>query len=123
MKDVGIIGSADGPTSVFISSDNDNFLQSGGIVEEDSVTNVEENSEQEESTQTNVQEERMLTYEELEPLLESKTMSENLEAGLKIMGIGMVAVFGVLTILYLVIKLMGQFAKNSKDKENNNEKN
>ena len=48
------------------------------------------------------------------------TMEENLNAGLKIMGAGMAAVFAVLTILYLVIKIMGHFATSKEDK---NEKN
>ena len=52
--------------------------------------------------------------------LNSRTMTENFDAGFKIMGIGMIAVFGVLTILYIVIKVMGQFAKGKDDK---NEKN
>lgn len=52
--------------------------------------------------------------------LNSMTMEENLSAGLKIMGVGMLAVFLVLTILYVVIKMMGHFASSKEDK---NEKN
>ena len=42
-----------------------------------------------------------------------------MSAGLKIMGIGMAAVFAVLTILYVIVKIMGQFAKGKKDNEEN----
>ena len=44
---------------------------------------------------------------------------ENLEAGLKIMSIGMASVFGVLTILYIAVKIMGHFAKGKKLDETN----
>ena len=97
MKDIGIIGSADGPTSVLVSSEN-----------EIEIINMSESP---------AEEKEYLTVEEK---INSKTLAENLDSGIKIMGIGMIAVFGVLTILYLVIKVMGQFAKGKDDK---NEKN
>lgn len=82
MKDIGIIGSADGPTSIIVS---------------ESVENIEEF--------------------DLDARLDSKSIQENLDSGVKIMGIGMAAVFGVLTILYIIIKIMGAFAKGkNKDK-------
>ena len=65
-------------------------------------------------------EEKTLTTVEINNKLDSMTMEENLNAGLKIMGAGMAAVFVVLTILYLVIKIMGHFATSKEDK---NEKN
>ena len=65
-------------------------------------------------------EEKTLTTVEINNKLDSMTMEENLNAGLKIMGVGMAAVFVVLTILYLVIKIMGHFATSKEDK---NEKN
>ena len=65
-------------------------------------------------------EEKTLTTIETNNKLDSMTMEENLSAGLKIMGVGMLAVFVVLTILYLVIKIMGHFATG---KEEKNEKN
>jgi len=86
---IGIIGSADGPTSIYVSESMDS-------VSESLVTN------------------------DINTELNSRTMAENFDAGFKIMGIGMIAVFGVLTILYIVIKIMGQFAKG---KDNKNEKN
>lgn len=89
IKSIGIIGSADGPTSVYIS---------------ESIDKTEES----------------LVAEDINEILNSRTMTENFEAGFKIMGIGMIAVFGVLTILYIVIKIMGHFAKGKDDK---NEKN
>ena len=111
MKDVGIIGSSDGPTAIFVSSKDENFLKSGGIVPDDMIeVNVEESIETDE----------ILTIEEK---LEAKTLPENLESGIKIMGLGMVAVFGVLTALYIVVKIMGQFAKQKNDKENSDETN
>lgn len=119
MKDVGIIGSADGPTAIFVSkSDNEEaFWKSGGIIEEnDEVTEL-------------INDEVVKTAEEvtidtnIEELLNSKTLGENFDAGFKIMGLGMVAVFGVLTMLYIVIKIMGQFAKQKDDKDSSNEKN
>lgn len=58
------------------------------------------------------------TTEDINVILNSRTMEENFDAGFKIMGLGMVAVFGVLTILYIAIKIMGHFAKGD-----NNEKN
>ena len=89
IESIGIIGSADGPTAIYVSE------------------NVEEVQES-------------LVTEDINERLNSKTMAENFDSGLKIMGIGMIAVFGVLTILYIVIKIMGQFAKGKEDK---NEKN
>ena len=86
---IGIIGSADGPTSVYIAE------------------NVE------------TKEEGLVTTD-INDELNSRTMTENFDAGFKIMGLGMIAVFGVLTILYVVIKIMGHFAKGKDDK---NEKN
>lgn len=121
MKDIGIIGSADGPTSVFISSDDENFLKSGGIVEEDNTDTIGNDTIQNNTEKEIIEEnlENSLTFEELQAELNSRTLAENLDAGLKIMGIGMVAVFGVLTILYIVIKIMGQFAKQKKDNDSN----
>ena len=89
IETIGLIGSADGPTAIYVSENMDK-------TEESLVTN------------------------DINEVLNSRTMSENFDAGFKIMGIGMIAVFGVLTILYLVIKVMGQFAKGKDDK---NEKN
>ena len=86
---IGISGSADGPTSVFVA-------ETVETKEESLVTN------------------------DINEELNSRTMAENFNAGFKIMGIGMIAVFGVLTILYIVIKIMGHFAKGKDDK---NEKN
>ena len=86
---IGIIGSADGPTAIYVSEAKDNIEE--GIVTKD-----------------------------INDELNSRTMAENFDAGFKIMGIGMIAVFGVLTILYIVIKIMGHFAKGKDDK---NEKN
>lgn len=60
------------------------------------------------------------TVYDINEKLDSMTMEENFNAGLKIMGVGMAAVFLVLAILYLVIKIMGHFAVS---KEGNNEKN
>jgi len=106
MKDIGVIGSSDGPTAIFVSSKDENFLKSGGIVPDDMIeVSVEESPAE-------VQE--IITVEEK---LEAKTLGENLDAGIKIMGLGMVAVFGVLTALYIVVKIMGIFAKTNKDKE------
>jgi len=116
MKDIGIIGSADGPTAVYVSASDENFWQSGGVVEENIMG---ENTES--ISENNVDNEEILVDSSINEILDSKTLSENLNAGLKIMGIGMVAVFGVLTILYIVIKIMGHFAKQKKD--NSNEKN
>lgn len=61
-----------------------------------------------------------LTVYDINEKLDSMTMEENFNAGLKIMGVGMAAVFIVLAILYFVIKIMGHFAVS---KEGNNEKN
>lgn len=61
-----------------------------------------------------------LTIYDINEKLDSMTMEENFNAGLKIMGVGMAAVFIVLAILYFVIKIMGHFAVS---KEGNNEKN
>ena len=116
MKDVGIIGSADGPTAIFVSkSDNEEaFWKSGGIIEEnDEVTELNKDEVVEEVT----------IDTSIEDKLNSKTLGENFDAGFKIMGLGMVAVFGVLTMLYIVIKIMGQFAKQKDDKDSSNEKN
>lgn len=112
MKDVGIIGSSDGPTAIFVSSKDENFLKSGGIVPDDMIEVNKEESE--------IVEVQTLTVEER---LEAKTLPENLNSGVKIMGLGMVAVFGVLTALYIVVKIMGIFAKTDKDKDSSNEKN
>ena len=113
MKDIGIIGSADGPTSIYVSSNDENFLRSGGIVpENDEIqTNAEHENELDNTT------EEIILDNDINEILNSKTLGENLEAGVKIMGIGMIAVFGVLTVLYLVVKIMGQFAKGKKDEE------
>lgn len=89
IESIGIIGSADGPTSVYVA---------------ESVNNTEES----------------IVTTDINDELNSRTMAENFDAGFKIMGIGMIAVFGVLTILYIVIKIMGHFAKGKDDK---NEKN
>jgi len=104
MKDIGIIGSSDGPTSIYVSSNDENFLRSGGIVIED--LQVDEDPI-----------EGMIQEVSIDEILGSKTLGENLDSGVKIMGLGMVAVFGVLTVLYLVVKIMGQFAKGKKDEE------
>lgn len=61
-----------------------------------------------------------LTVYDINEKLDSMTMEENFNAGLKIMGVGMAAVFIVLAILYFVIKIMWHFAVS---KEGNNEKN
>lgn len=113
MKDIGIIGSADGPTSIYISSNDENFLRSGGIVPEndESEINLEVENELDNTR------EEIIVNDNINETLDSKTLSENLDAGFKIMGIGMIAVFGVLTILYLVVKIMGYFAKGKKDEE------
>ena len=97
MKDIGIIGSSDGPTSIYIS---------------DNTENLEKNIDAAETR------EEVLLNSDVNDILNSRTMGENLDSGVKIMGLGMIAVFGVLTVLYIVIKIMGQFAKSSKDKEN-----
>lgn len=86
---VGIIGSADGPTSVYISK-NDG------------------------------QESEVLTTIDINNKLNSMTKEENFNAGFKIMCAGMVAVFAVLTILYIVIKIMGRFATGKEDKNDKN---
>ena len=112
MKDIGIIGSSDGSTAVFVSSKDENFLKSGGIVPYDMIEVNKEESQ--------IVEVQTLTVEEK---LEAKTLGENLNSGFKIMGLGMVAVFGVLTALYIVVKIMGIFAKTNKDKDSSNEKN
>ncbi len=92
---VGIIDSADAPTSVYISDGNKE------------IDGLENKTEKEVSAGS------------IDDSLNSKSMSENMSAGLKIMGIGMAAVFAVLTILYVVVKIMGQFAKGKKDNEEN----
>ena len=68
---------------------------------------------------TNEKEETLVEDRSLEEVLNSKTMMENLEAGVKIMSIGMASVFGVLTILYIAVKIMGHFAKGKKADETN----
>lgn len=85
IESIGIIGSADGPTSIYVAEAKDNT-------------------------------EEVLATTDIHAELNSRTMAENFDAGFKIMGIGMIAVFGVLTILYVVIKIMGQFAKGKEDK-------
>jgi len=122
MNDIGIIGSSDGPTAIFLSSDDPNFLQSGGIIEEDNIENKYDEAayiDEEESVDNT---EEAIISNDINEVLNNRSLAENFDAGFKIMGIGMIAVFGVLTILYVVIKIMGQFAKN-KDKDNSNEKN
>lgn len=89
MDTTNIIGSSDGPTSIYVAEKE--------VKVEESIVTTDINDE-----------------------LNSRTMAENFDSGIKIMGLGMVAVFGVLTILYIVIKIMGQFAKGKEDK---NEKN
>ena len=89
IETIGLIGSADGPTAIYVSEKAALFSCS-------------------------------YKYEDINDELNSRTMAENFDSGFKIMGLGMIAVFGVLTILYLVIKVMGQFAKGKDDK---NEKN
>lgn len=111
MKDIGVIGSADGPTSIYVSSKSEDFFKSGGIVEEPEVVEIEQVAEETITEET-------LT-KDVNEILNEKTLSENLDAGLKIMGIGMAAVFGVLTILYIIVKIMGQFAKGKSDNEKN----
>ena len=69
--------------------------------------------------ETNQKEETLVEDRSLEEVLNSKTMMENLEAGVKIMSIGMASVFGVLTILYIAVKIMGHFAKGKKLDETN----
>lgn len=101
MKDIGIIGSADGPTSIFVSSENEN------LSEDIAMINIQESPPVEKEYQT------------IEEKLNAKTLAENLDSGIKIMGLGMVAVFGVLTVLYIIVKIMGLFAK-GKDKDEKN---
>lgn len=122
MKDIGIIGSSDGPTSIFVSSDDENFFKSGGIIDEENDSGRNINGDISNDNIENIHEE-VLIDTSINDKLNSKSLVENLDSGVKIMGLGMLAVFGVLTILYIVIKIMGQFAKQSKDKENDNEKN
>ena len=91
----------------------------------DNIGNIGIISSADGSTQIYVSEndnlgEKTSTTVEINNKLDSMTMEENLNAGLKIMGVGMAAVFVVLTILYLVIKIMGHFATSKEDK---NEKN
>ena len=114
MKNIGIIGSADGPTAIYVSKDDPNFLKSGGIVEDEDVVTNENVADEE-----NITTEEVIVNNDINEILNSRTMAENLESGVKIMGLGMVAVFGVLTILYVVIKIMGYFAKGKKDNEKN----
>jgi len=84
MNNVGIIGSADGPTAIYVAE--------------------------------NAQE---IVVDNINDRLNERTMAENLDSGIKIMGLGMVAVFGVLTVLYIIVKIMGLFAK-GKDKDEKN---
>jgi len=124
MNDIGIIGSADGPTAIFVSNDDPNFLQSGGIIEEVETTNLE--AVEDETIPVKLEESEVsdeIITVDINDELNNRTLAENFDAGFKIMGLGMAAVFGVLTVLYIVIKIMGQFAKNSKDKDSNDEKN
>ena len=116
MKDIGIIGSADGPTAIYVSSKDENFLKSGGIVPEENGSNETTTEGAVENKIDNATEE-IIVDNNINEILDSKTLGENLDAGFKIMGIGMIAVFGVLTILYLVVKIMGKFAKGKKDEE------
>lgn len=116
MKDIGIIGSSDGPTSIYISSKDENFLRSGGIVPENDEANENVIDSSLENELDNTTEE-IIVNDNINEILDRKTFAENLDAGVKIMGIGMAAVFGVLTILYLVVKIMGYFAKGKKDEE------
>ena len=85
INSLGIIGSADGPTAIYVSEAQESIVS-----------------------------------DDIHRELNSRSMVENFDAGFKIMGIGMIAVFGVLTILYVVIKIMGHFARG---KEDNDEKN
>lgn len=62
--------------------------------------------------------EETLNTETQEVRLQDKTMAENFDAGFKIMGLGMAAVFGVLLILYVVIKILGNFAKGNENEKN-----
>lgn len=120
MKDLKVIDPDNPPKAVFLSSDDEDFLQSGGIIEDDDTVDIKL-LEDNEAKSTEVANIEQIVVDNKE--LDNKTLAENLDSGLKIMGIGMAAVFGVLTILYVVIKIMGQFAKKKNDKENNNEKN
>ena len=128
MKDIGIIGSADGPTSIYVSSKSEDFWKSGGIVEENddvqSIDEVEQDSNELEDMENKLNSQiEPVIEDDINARLDSKTLGENLDSGFKIMGLGMLAVFGVLTILYIIIKIMGQFAKQKKDKENSDETN
>lgn len=87
------------------------------IDEEDSVNDVSEEGLNDNSE--DISEESLIEGMTLEERLNSKTMAENMDAGLKIMGIGMATVFLVLTILYVIVKIMGQFVKGKKDNEKN----
>ena len=97
MKDIGIIGSSDGPTAIYVDSEDMTIARERPPTEKEYLT--------------------------VEEKLDAKTLPENLNSGFKIMGLGMVAVFGVLTALYIVVKIMGMFAKTNKDKDSSNEKN
>ena len=127
MKDIGIIGSSDGPTSIYVSSKSEDFWQSGGIVEENynvqtlAEVDIDELKAMEKDKLNNTIE--LVLEDDFNARLDSRTLGENLDSGVKIMGLGMLAVFGVLTILYIVIKIMGQFAKQKNDKDNSDEKN
>lgn len=80
---------------------------------------IDENEEEKLETADDKTLEESLTDDRFEERLNNKTMAENMDAGLKIMGIGMVTVFLVLTILYVIVKIMGQFIKGKKDDEKN----
>ncbi len=115
MKDLKEIDPNNPPKAVFLPSDDEDFLQSGGIIEDDETADIES---EEADTIKNTEEIEIDSKEQ-----GNKTLAENLDSGLKIMGIGMAAVFAALTILYVVIKFMGQLARRKSDKESNNEKN
>lgn len=89
IESIGIIGSADGSTAIYVAENIDKT-------------------------------EEVIGTDDINEILNSKTMAENFNSGLQIMGIGMAAVFGVLTILYIVIKIMGRFAKGKDDKDEKN---
>lgn len=80
---------------------------------------IDENEEEKLETVDDKTLEESLADDRFEERLNNKTMAENMDAGLKIMGIGMATVFLVLTILYVIVKIMGQFIKGKKDDEKN----
>lgn len=91
----------DYPKAVFTSSEDEDFFKSGGIIEENELD------------KTALEDAQVLVNSETLP---DKTLGENLKDGFKIMGFGMIAVFGVLTILYIIIKIMGQFVGKNNEK-------